>query len=135
MALPATGLSDEQADLSNSLQTIEAVLTRALVPTQGLTPLQLQDLMEMFITDMHLRKMIPEFWLPNLTLVARVIALASQVDAETKLLQVPNLPAEAQAILKGSIDISFKEISDARKKLLELLATLKECPLPGQAIH
>jgi hypothetical protein len=127
--------SDEKVDVFGSLNVIERVMENALDPNQGVTPGQLQDLCSMFLTAMHLRKVTPEYWMEKQELPFKLTALASYVEAEADLMKVVGLGEQAVSTLKGAVELSLKEISTLRVKMLEELKLLRQCPGPGAKVH
>lgn len=114
---------------------IEKVLTYALDPRQGVSPDQLNDIMEMMITDLHLRKSQGQFWLDVLPMCIRGVKLSAQISAETRLSRTPGLDPAVVKTIESAIDISIQEINSLRAKLLVKLEVLKQCPNEGAQIH
>lgn len=114
---------------------IEGVLTQALDPSQTITPDQLKDLMEMFVTDLHLRKVLGEPWMEIVPICTRGIELAAQIKAEGRLSRTPDLPEGVVKTIDAAIELSLQEIRSLREKLMKHLDLLKQCPPEGAQIH
>lgn len=128
-------IDPNKIDVRASLDVIERVMENAFDPKQAVTPGELQDLCQMYVSDMHLRKVTPEYWLEKQQLPFRLHALASQILAESSLQKVVVKDGPEFKTLDGSIQLSLKEINDLRRKILAELALLKQCPLPGVQLH
>lgn len=114
---------------------IEQVLTQALRPDNDVTPEQLRDLLEMFITDMHLRKSMGQFWMDVLPMACEGIMLCGRIRAEFAAIKVEGLTPEMTKTFEGARDLSVTEINAVRRKLYEKLLLLKQCPDEGAKIH
>lgn len=109
---------------------LDQVLYRALDPNIGVTPSQFNDLMEMFLTLMLLRRVCPEFWVEHCGLVMKALALSHGVMAEARLLQIEGISEETKKTLAGALELSGQELCEIRSKLLAPLALLREMPMP-----
>lgn len=111
-------------------------MTQAMDPaTVGLTPDQIANLMEMFITDMHLRVVEGGFWMDVLPMCVKGIQLCERIKTEGRLSRTPNLPEGVVKTMAGAIEVSIQEIRSLRTELMGKLALLKQCPSPGAKIH
>lgn len=134
-AIPSLPSTEPKYDETASILMIEKVLVNALDPGQTITPDTLCDLMEMFITDLHLRKVTGEVWCEVEALCVDMIKLAASVSSESGLRSLPDLTAETTKILDGSIELSLQSIRELRVKLYSRLNLLMQCPMPGVTIH
>lgn len=114
---------------------LERVLTQALDPAIGLTPDQISDLMEMFVTDMHLRGVMGDFWMECVPMVLHVVRLCERVKAEARMSRTPDLPEGVVKTIESAIELSVQEIRSLRTDLMAKLVLLKQCPSPGAKIH
>lgn len=134
-ATPSPLSTEPKYDETASIRMIEKVLAHALDPGQTITPDQLCDLMEMFITDLHLRKVTGEVWCDAEALCVDMIKLAASVSSESGLRSLPDLTAETTKILDDSIELSLQSIRELRVKLYSKLNLLGQCPMPGVTVH
>lgn len=134
-ATPSPLSTEPQYDDAMSIRMIEQVLTGALDPDHTITPDQLCDMMEMMITDLHLRKVTGAFWCEVQTMCVNGVKLATSISSESGLKSLPGLPPETLKILDGSIELSLKEIRQLRGKLMAKLELLKQCAPQGTKIH
>ena len=136
-AAPAS-LTDKEADRVKTEQSIvvmERILTQALDPNFGVTPEQLGDLCQMFLGDMFLRKVHPEFWMVHAEIVFELIGLCSGIEAENRLLKTEGVPDKVKETMKAAMELSLREINGLRKNLIKSLDLLKQCPMPGTIVH
>ncbi len=125
----------EKMEIEQSIFVIERILEASLDPTVTITPEDLQDAMEMVLTDMHLRKVKPQYWVDVLPVCTTGLRLAAQVVAEASVRKVEGLPDNVVKLLNTSIEISLKEIRTLRIQLQSVLRDLRECPMPRDTIH
>lgn len=119
----------------DTIIVLEKVLTSVLAPGNTVTPDQLKNLMEMFVSLMFMRNVKPEFWSENLSLGVRGVALAQSIQSEFAFLGTEGLPEEARKAMQVAIDLSLKEINEVRGKMVSLLGLIRQCPMPGASIH
>lgn len=117
------------------MYVIEQCLTTALDPKMDITPGQFRDLMEMFITDMHLRKVMGKAWMEWLPMCIDGIRASASIEAEFALLKVEGLTDVQKKTLEGARDLSITQINNLRRKLYEKLTLLKQCPNEGDKIY
>lgn len=110
-------------------------MERALDPDYGVTPDQITDMMEMYISLMHFRKVLPEIWAEKLGVCTRGIGLAMQIAAEGRLSRTPGLDPAVAKTIEDAMSLSGKEIVTLRKELMTFLAQLKQCPPSGAILH
>ena len=114
---------------------MERILEQALDPNFGVTPEQLGDLCQMFLGDMFLRKVHPEFWMVHAEIVFELIGLCSGIEAENRLLKTEGVPDKVKETMKAAMELSLREINGLRKNLIKSLDLLKQCPMPGTIVH
>lgn len=114
---------------------MQNVLTQVLDLSVTITPTQLHDVMEMFLSLMFMRKVLPDFWCDHASIATRGIFLAAQIAAEFRLAKMDGLSENNIKLLTDAVLLSNKEIKDIRVKLLEAVTTMRKGPLPGDTIH
>lgn len=114
---------------------MDRVLQHSLNPAQGITPGQLGDLCQMMLTNMHMRKVTPEFWLDATNDIFDLYELAATVAAEAVLGKVKGLDPDVSKTLAGAMELSLNEITHMRIKLVALHTELMKCPPPGTKIN
>ena len=134
-ALARTKADLDHEKLVRSIATIEDIMMQALSPTMGLTPGQLGDLAEMFVTLMYLKKVHPEYWTFHSELPMEIQRLCAHVSAEYSLSKVEGLPEATKATLASAIELSTKEIAVKRAALAKEFMLLRQIPMPGTTIH
>lgn len=121
--------------LIDTIVTLRTVLTQVLDPATVVTPDQLHDVMEMFLSLMFMQKVTPDFWVDHASMCTRGIALANQIGQEFTTMKCEGLSEKAVETIKAAAQLSTKEIRELRVKLLAAVELMKKCPLPGTKIH
>lgn len=137
--LPTVSPSTEPAfDAAASVKLIEEVLHTCLDPENPdnvLTPAQHHEIVEMLITDMHLRGVKDRFWLETLRQALRLGQIVTALDSESKLLKVEGLSEKATEIIHSSVEVGMQELYDTRKALIPKLNALMECRPVGAPLN
>lgn len=121
--------------MPGSIALMEKVLTNMVGVENALTPPQLSNLFEMYLSLLHFRKVTPEYWMKNCDLAVKGMILTAQVQSEGAMFTVEGLPEAAKKVMNDAILISIKEIAAVRRQIGKELQVLTQCAPDGTPIH
>ncbi len=122
------------AENIKAIAIIENILSNSLDVGVSVSPEEMIDLMEMYITLMYLKRVTTEYWIDHISLPVQGIALAKGIVAEGALLTLPTLPETVRETVKGAMQLSGREISNVRKRMIDKIGELKQIPVPGTVL-
>lgn len=110
---------------------METVLDLRYAPV---TPGQLRDAAEMFLCQMHLKKVKPEWYIQHAPTAISLITLCSRIQAEAALFSY-ELPEPVKKLVHAAMAGSEKDINEVRVTMLADVKLLGHIPLPGTILH
>jgi hypothetical protein len=132
---PSTEPNELEYDLEKTLAAIERILGASLPVETSVTPAQLADIAEMFLTLMHLRKVNIDYWMKVSPAALRMFTLSQRIQAEHNLRAVEGMSEKAISVIDGALQLSFREINGLRRQLVEHLNLLRQMSPPGAKVH
>lgn len=114
---------------------LEGIIGKVLHPSNMLSPEQLHDIMEMFLTDLHLRKVGGEFWVETCNKVMDLARVAVEVRTLGHIIKTLDLDEAKKKVLDDMMKLSIAESSEKRHALLPVINLLKEMKCPGETVH
>lgn len=119
-----------------TIHTLENIMAQTVDPANPLSPGQLHDVMEMMLTDMHLRKVTGEFWVETCSAIMEVAKVAVEINVVGSLLKkLPDLTEKNKKTLETVLELSIKESHDLRKALVPKVNLLTSMPCPDVKLH
>lgn len=128
-------ITETDVRAASSIVTMTQILQQALDPEFGVTPAQLGDCAEMFLSLLQLKRVTHEYYFEKLPDAAKLLSLTKQIEAEASLMHAEGVPQKVRETMEGAIEISMKEIGALRSKILREVNLLREIPLPGVKLN